>query len=180
MHVRCASSHVSRACARADAQLLAAVAPSDLAPKETFAPGDVVKVREGDLRNIVGIVQSVSAASLGGSVLVLPTSTALLGSAAELFKKGGPRGAPRTTTTRTHGAHAHASQCTVRAPCTTARATAWRARACSRRQASPSMYGMYGMYGMYDMYDMARACSRRQASPSSPSSCRSGSRWATT
>ena len=122
MHVRWASSHVSRACARADAQLLAAVAPSDLAPKETFAPGDVVKVREGDLRNIVGIVQSVSAASLGGSVLVLPTSTALLGSAAELFKKGAPpRSAP-------HAHHAHTRRARVRVPVHTPRSVHHRSR----------------------------------------------------
>ena len=71
--------------AHADEELLAAVAPSDLAPRAKFAPGDVVKVCEGDLKNIVGIVQSLHSAS--GAIIVMPTSTELLGSK-DLFKKG--------------------------------------------------------------------------------------------
>ena len=59
--------------ADAEAELLAAITPDQLAHKEVFAPGDVVKVRDGDLKHIVGVVQSVTAAT--GSIIVMPTNT---------------------------------------------------------------------------------------------------------
>lgn len=40
---------------------------------ESFAPGDVVKVRDGELKHVVGVVKSISAD--GASVIVIPTST---------------------------------------------------------------------------------------------------------
>lgn len=70
----------------AEEELLAAVQSTDLAPKESFAPGDIVKVRENsDLKHIVGVVQSINGST--GAVVIMPTSTDGLFKE-KLFKNG--------------------------------------------------------------------------------------------
>ena len=119
---------------QAEEELLAALAPGDVAPKETFAPGDVVKVREGDLKHVVGIVQSITSGS--GSVVVLPTSTASLGS--------------RCTHMHMH-MHMHLH-----------------------------LHMHMHLHMHLHIHIHPSAVSSRMGCPSSPSSYKSGSRWATT
>ena len=71
--------------AGAEEELLAAVTPQQLAPKENYSVGDVVKVKDGDLKNIVGVVQKVDQQT--GTVIVLPTAAGL-GGKGKLFKEG--------------------------------------------------------------------------------------------